>query len=118
VGLVPGPWKAIISSQTSSHAAFSGLLDRAGEYFQMRSDAPLWTPEQASSGFFSASLIFDHIIASTTLPRPSDVLRMECYSSVSEPQSPHSQPCLQLENFFGCQDRVLIAMGEVAAVDV
>ncbi|KAF2648015.1 hypothetical protein K491DRAFT_722937 [Lophiostoma macrostomum CBS 122681] len=75
-----------------------------------------WSTDQAAFRFYSSILIVDDIIASTCLEEPPKLLEYHArlltnnYSSVEKPP-------LNLEDFVGCQNWVMLQIGEVAALD-
>ncbi|KAF2092924.1 hypothetical protein NA57DRAFT_69508 [Rhizodiscina lignyota] len=99
------------------YSAFSHILELVDALsFRRPPDSPLWSPEQAAFRFFSAMLIFNDIVASTSLEQSPKLC--ECYPHLlgNDPH-PEPDPSLQLADFIGCQNWALIAIGEIAALD-
>ncbi|KAJ3543968.1 hypothetical protein NM208_g3296 [Fusarium decemcellulare] len=80
----------------------TGLLDR-----------PLWNPDQAAFRFFTAILIYVDIIASTSTGRAPALRKYHTHTVVSDrPQDVYVE--LDLSSFMGCQNWVLLAIGDIA----
>ena len=76
------------------------------------SDDPLWNSHQAAFRFFSALLLFDDIIASTSLEQPTRLRGY--YDGLLYNHEPERKPLLQLERFVGCQNWVLLEINGIA----
>ncbi|CAM1505076.1 Fc.00g107130.m01.CDS01 [Cosmosporella sp. VM-42] len=75
-------------------------------------DDPLWNASQAAFRFFSAVLLFDDIIASTSLEQPAKLRGY--YDGLLYNHEPDGMPLLKLEEFIGCQNWVLLEINEIA----
>lgn len=98
------------------HSAFSTLIDRIGDSaLWSPPDAPLWSPEQGAFRFYSALLIFNDIIASTSLEQAPKL--QNWHPSVLENgNNSEIQPPLQLDTFIGCKNWALLAISQTAAL--
>jgi hypothetical protein len=76
----------------------------------------LWTPDQASFLFFTAILLFHDIIGSTALGQTP---RLQVYHSVllGPSNSTGTKSPIELENFIGCQNWVILLIGEISSLD-
>ncbi|KAI0403496.1 fungal-specific transcription factor domain-containing protein [Xylaria palmicola] len=98
-----------------SRAAFDAVLDRLGtsspstDFLQIPTSA-----EQAAFLFSSALLIFDDIVASTVLPEQP---RLYEYHNSLLGCDGSTEPRIDLEATVGCQNWVLIQIGEISALD-
>ncbi|KFY81646.1 hypothetical protein V500_11223 [Pseudogymnoascus sp. VKM F-4518 (FW-2643)] len=87
-----------------------------GSFITTPSNSSLWNADQAAFRFFSAILLVDDIVSSTSL---ESAPRLHEYHPhlLSNDLSPEEGAPLQLENFVGCQNWVLVLVGEIAALD-
>lgn len=76
----------------------------------------LWNPDQANFRFFSALLIVIDILASTSLRKEPRLSHLHGNLLGTVPPEEIEQP-LDLFSFVGCQNWVLLAIGEIAALD-
>ncbi|CAH0053827.1 unnamed protein product [Clonostachys solani] len=76
----------------------------------------LWNPDQANFRFFSALLIVIDILASTSLRREPHLSHLHDRLLGTVPPEEINQP-LDLFSFVGCQNWVLLAIGEISALD-
>uniref|UniRef100_A0A8H7NH16 Transcription factor domain-containing protein n=1 Tax=Bionectria ochroleuca TaxID=29856 RepID=A0A8H7NH16_BIOOC len=76
----------------------------------------LWNPDQANFRFFSALLIVIDILASTSLQRVPRLSHLHGKLLGNVPPEEINQP-LDLFSFVGCQNWVLLVIGEIAALD-
>ena len=75
-----------------------------------------WSSDQAAFRFYSALLIVDDIVASTCLEETPRLL--EYHSRLlTNGISPDETPPLNLEDFIGCENWVMLQIGEIAALD-
>jgi hypothetical protein len=80
------------------------------------SSPTLWNADQAVFRFFSAMLLVDDIVSSTSLAsRPR--LREYHAHLLTTDLKPELEVPLQLEDFIGCQSWALLLAGEIAALD-
>jgi C6 transcription factor Pro1 len=111
-------FQQLLSSQKNNQTrpAFSFILELLGSRSFPTTLAPnLWMPDQAAFRFFAADLIFNDIIASTALEKPPNL--SEHYGPLlGNGPNPDQEPCLQLADFFGCQNWALVAIGEIATL--
>ncbi|KAK9366689.1 fungal-specific transcription factor domain-containing protein [Lipomyces kononenkoae] len=75
----------------------------------------IWNPDQACFRFFTATLIFIDIVASTSLGQAPQLTAHHSLLLGDVRPEDVSVP-IDLSAFFGCQNRVLIAVGEVAGL--
>lgn len=80
------------------------------------SNSSLWNADQAAFRFFSAILLVDDIISSTSLESAPRLHKYQSYLLSSGPYSEELAP-LELESFIGCQNWVMVLIGEIAALD-
>ncbi|PVH88937.1 hypothetical protein DL98DRAFT_389687, partial [Cadophora sp. DSE1049] len=80
------------------------------------SDIALWTADQASFCFFSAMLLVNDIISSTSLEHAPRLQKYHQYLLTSDHKNGHVQ--LQLEDFVGHENWVLLLIGEISSLDV
>ncbi|CAH0023677.1 unnamed protein product [Clonostachys rhizophaga] len=76
----------------------------------------LWNPDQANFRFFSALLIVIDILASTSLRREPCLSHLHNKLLGNVPPEEINQ-ALDLFSFVGCQNWVLLAIGEIAGLD-
>jgi hypothetical protein len=77
---------------------------------------PLWNPDQAAFRFFTAILLFYDIVASTSLQR-APRLRSHHSRLLADLAPEEIAESLDLSAFIGCQNWVLQAVGDIAALD-
>ena len=75
-----------------------------------------WSSDQAAFRFYSALLIVDDIIASTCMEEPPRLLEYHA-RLLTNGGSPDEKPPLNLEDFIGCENWVMLQIGEIAALD-
>ena len=75
-----------------------------------------WSSDQAAFRFYSALLIVDDIIASTCMETPPRLLEYHA-RLLTNGGSPNEKPSLNLEDFIGCENWVMLQIGETAALD-
>jgi len=75
-----------------------------------------WSSDQAAFRFYSALLIVDDIIASTSMEEPPRLLEYHA-RLLTNSGSPDERPPLNLEDFIGCENWVMLQIGEIAALD-
>ena len=75
-----------------------------------------WSSDQAAFRFYSALLIVDDIIASTCMEEPPRLLEYHA-QLLTNGGSPDERPPLNLEDFIGCENWIMIQIGEIAALD-
>ena len=75
-----------------------------------------WNSDQAAFRFHTALLILDDIIASTCTEEPPRLLEYHARLLTSS-DSPGEKPPLTLEDFIGCENWVMLRIGETAALD-
>jgi hypothetical protein len=79
-------------------------------------ERPVWNPDQAAFRFFTAILVFIDIVASTSLER-APLLR-NYHSRILADSAPEQiTGPLDLSAFVGCDNWVLLAVGEISALD-
>ncbi|KAF2180359.1 hypothetical protein K469DRAFT_741192 [Zopfia rhizophila CBS 207.26] len=80
------------------------------------SNPSLWNADQAAFRFFSAILLVDDIISSTSLERPPRLREYHPHLLAND-LKPDQEVPLELEDFIGCQNWALLLVGEIAALD-
>ena len=75
-----------------------------------------WSSDQAAFRFYSALLIVDDIIASTCADEPPRLLEYHA-RLLTNGGIPDERPPLNLEDFIGCENWVMLQIGEIAALD-
>jgi C6 transcription factor Pro1 len=107
--------------QNDRSSTFSIILDMIGnKSFKPPPNSRFWSLAQASFRFHVAMLIFDDIIASTSLERPANLLDYYPSLLVDRPcpeLGSGLEPALQLADVFGCQNWALVSIGHIAALD-
>lgn len=101
-----------------SSPSISAILEQMGHksFVVVPSDHSLWNADQAAFRFFTAVLLVDDIISSTSLEhRP----RLHQYHPhlLTNDGTPDQESPLELEDFMGCQNWALLLVGEIAALD-
>jgi hypothetical protein len=86
-----------------------------------------WGLDQAIMRFFTAQLLFIDTVASTTLQQPPRLHRHhqfllcdfdeETKKKMSDAEKEQTTPHINLEEFVGVQNSVILAIGEIAALD-
>ncbi|KAH8582381.1 fungal-specific transcription factor domain-containing protein, partial [Bisporella sp. PMI_857] len=96
----------------------SAILAQMGQrsFVINTSSPPLWNTDQAAFRFFSAILLVDDIISSTSLEQPPRLREYHPYLLTND-LKPDQEVPLQLEDFIGCQSWALLLVGEIAALD-
>ncbi|KAK0630230.1 fungal-specific transcription factor domain-containing protein [Bombardia bombarda] len=87
----------------------------------------IWSSDQASLRFFTAYLLFFDTLASTTLQQPPRLQRLHQHllgvptesegSGASEDADGYTLPHIDLQEFIGLRNWVVISIGEIAALD-
>ncbi|CAN8106484.1 unnamed protein product [Discula destructiva] len=79
-------------------------------------DKVVWHSDQGAFRFYTAALIYHDIIASTCLETPP---RLRNYHNiiVSDDTSQPPVENIRMENFFGCQGWVFLAISDIAVLD-
>lgn len=82
------------SNDDDPRSAFSQILRQIGSHSPLRTPptGPMWDPDQAAFRFFSAILIFDDIIASTSPSKPPDSASTTPISSEMACTQPQNHP--------------------------
>jgi hypothetical protein len=75
-----------------------------------------WASDQAAFRFYSALLIVDDIVGSTCMEKPPGLLEYHARLLTSD-GNPDERPPLNLEDFIGCENWVMLQMGEISALD-
>jgi hypothetical protein len=102
------------SSNDEPSLAFSTALAQiGGRPFSMPKVAIPWSPNQAAFRFSTAMLIFNDIIASTSLEQ-APKLNQYYPQLLGAGANPESKPSVELAEFLGCQSWALVAVGEIA----
>lgn len=85
-------------------------------WIQGEAERVVWHCDQGAFRFYSAFLLFTDVIASTCLESPP---RLRNYQNIMAGDDPASEPPekIRMENFFGCQGWVLVAIGDIAVLD-
>ena len=104
-----GPRAADLACPSSCFNAVIDHLGLSSWVFPGRS-VPVSSAEQAAFGFSSALLIFDDIIASTALQEPPQLY--ELHRGLLTAETP-----IDLKAAVGCENWVLLQIGEIAALD-
>ncbi|KAF2121317.1 fungal-specific transcription factor domain-containing protein [Lophiotrema nucula] len=97
---------------------FHGVLSHMGRPLWAITSQPsgAWSSDQAAFRFYSALLIVDDIIASTCMEEPPRLLEYHAQLLTND-RSPNERPPLNLEDFIGCENWVMLQIGEIAALD-
>ncbi|KAK9365537.1 fungal-specific transcription factor domain-containing protein [Lipomyces kononenkoae] len=97
---------------------FYGVLSHMGPpLWAIRSQqSGAWNSNQAAFRFYSALLIVDDIIASTCMKEPPRLLEYHA-RLLTNGGSDDERPPLNLEDFIGCENWVMLQIGEIAALD-
>ncbi|KAI0192574.1 fungal-specific transcription factor domain-containing protein [Xylaria flabelliformis] len=99
---------------TEPCASFDAVLDRLGAASLSEGFLHIPSAEQAAFLFSSTLLVFDDIVASTVLPeRP----RLYDYHKGLLGNTNGAEPRIDLETILGCQNWVLLQIGEISALD-
>ncbi|OKL58378.1 hypothetical protein UA08_06068 [Talaromyces atroroseus] len=98
--------------------AFYGVLSHMGRplWAIMSQQSGAWNSDQAAFRFYSALLIVDDIIASTCMGEQPKLLEYHA-QLLTNGGSSDEKPPLNLEDFVGCENWVMLQIGEVAALD-
>lgn len=111
----------IFEEATRAHPAGTGLLCVLEPMAWSRPcvrglERPVWNPDQAAFRFFLANLVYMDIVASTSLER-APLLR-KYHSRILADSAPEqiTDP-LDLSAFLGCQNWVLLAVGQISSLD-
>ena len=75
-----------------------------------------WSSDQAAFRFYSALLLADDIVASTCMGNPPRLLEYHI-PLLTNGSGPHKKPSLDLKDFIGCENWVMLQIGEIAALD-
>jgi len=75
-----------------------------------------WNSDQAAFRFYTALLIVDDIIASTCMDEPPRLLEYHA-RLLTNGGNPDEKPPLNLEDFIGCENWVILQIGEISALD-
>ncbi|KAF2499678.1 hypothetical protein BU16DRAFT_279517 [Lophium mytilinum] len=75
-----------------------------------------WNSDQAAFRFYSALLIADDIVASTCMEEPPRLLEYHA-RLLTNGGSLDERPPLNLEDFIGCENWVMLQIGEIVALD-
>ena len=96
----------------------SAILDQMDHspFAIVSSNISLWNADQAAFRFFSAILLVNDIISSTSLERPPRLQKYHPHLLTND-LIPDQEAPLQLEDFVGCQNWALLLVGEIAALD-
>ncbi|RSL62889.1 hypothetical protein CEP54_005488 [Fusarium duplospermum] len=102
------------SGQSDPRWSFSTVISRLGPSSQIAQRLKVPSAEQSAFHFSSALLLFDDIVASTVLQQKPKLYgyHQSLLDSVDK-----AGPAVDLETVVGCQNWVLVQMGEVATLD-
>jgi C6 transcription factor Pro1 len=97
---------------------FYGVLSRMGRplWAITSQQSGAWNSDQAAFRFYSALLIVDDIIASTCMEE-SPRLQEYHVRLLTNGGNSDEKPPLKLEEFIGCENCVMMQIGEIAALD-
>lgn len=97
---------------------FYGVLSRMGTPpWTLKGELnQAWSSDQAAFRFFSALLLVDDIISSTCLNEPPRLIEYHT-QLLTNNSNQDRQPPLKLEEFVGCENWVLLNIGETAALN-
>jgi hypothetical protein len=97
---------------------FYGVLSHMGRplWAITSQQSGAWNSDQAAFRFYSALLIVDDIIASTCMGEPPRLLEYHA-RLLTNGCSSDERPPLNLEDFIGCENWVMLQIGEIAALD-
>ncbi|EEU41690.1 uncharacterized protein NECHADRAFT_87651 [Fusarium vanettenii 77-13-4] len=109
-------FKQLLDSVGSSdpRSSFSVVISRLGPSSQIAERLEVPSAEQSAFRFSSALLFFDDIVASTVLQQKPKLY--EYHQSLLDDVN-EGGPAVDLETVVGCQNWVLIQMGESASLD-
>jgi hypothetical protein len=96
---------------------FCGVLSHMGRplWAIHSQQSGAWSSDQAAFRFYSALLLMDDIIASTCTEEPPRL--REYHSRLLTNDGSSDNPPLNLEDFVGCENWVLLQISEIAALD-
>ncbi|PVI07516.1 hypothetical protein DM02DRAFT_551138 [Periconia macrospinosa] len=96
-----------------------GLLSRIGRpiWTVNSRSGGAWSTDQAAFRFYSALLIVDDIISSTCMTEPPRLSRYHAQCLFANDHSPEARSPLNLEDFMGCENWVLLQISEISALD-
>ncbi|KAF3914925.1 hypothetical protein ABW20_dc0108384 [Dactylellina cionopaga] len=80
-------------------------------------DHRVWNPDQGAFRFFVAILLYADIVASTSLEILPRLQRYHTYFIANDDDTDSPDELFRMEKFVGCQGRVIIIIGEIAALD-
>ncbi|RDW57306.1 hypothetical protein BP5796_12756 [Coleophoma crateriformis] len=97
---------------------FSDVLSHMGQplWAITSQQSGAWSSDQAAFRFYSVLLIVDDIIASTCMEEPPQLLEYHA-RLLTNGGNPDERPPLNLEDFMGCENWVMLQIGEIAALD-
>lgn len=114
-------FEEVISGADSHNSKMISILHSIGlpSWYKAEYGHYIWNPDQAGFRFFAALLIFIDIIASTALAQPP---RLTPYHSDLLAKQDDGAPImgfthLRLSTVVGCQNSVIVAIGQIATLD-
>ncbi|KAL6351974.1 hypothetical protein LRP88_14786 [Fusarium phalaenopsidis] len=102
------------AGSSDSRSSFSAVISRLGPSSQIAERLEVPSAEQSAFRFSSALLLFEDIVASTVLQQKPKLY--EYHQSLLD-DGDQAGPAVDLETVVGCQNCVLVQMGEIASLD-
>ncbi|CAI6335256.1 unnamed protein product [Periconia digitata] len=75
-----------------------------------------WSSDQAAFRFYTALLIVDDIVASTCTSEPPRLIDYHA-SALANDRNSDAKPLLNLQDFVGCENWVMLQISEISALD-
>jgi hypothetical protein len=106
------------ATNSSEVYTFNSILNQLGQplWDTGSQETRAWSSDQAAFRFYSALLIVDEVVASTYLEGPPS---LSAYHSqlLTNDGNPNGRAPLSLEDFIGCENWVIVQIGETSALD-
>jgi hypothetical protein len=106
------------ATNSSGVCILNSILNRMGQpLWDTRSqETRAWSSDQAAFRFYSALLLVDDVVASTCMDGPPS---LSAYHSqlLTNDGNPNGRAPLSLEDFIGCENWVIVQIGEISALD-
>jgi hypothetical protein len=106
------------ATNSSGVCTLNSILNRMGQpLWDTRSqETRAWSSDQAAFRFYSALLLVDDVVASTCMDVPPS---LSAYHSqlLTNDGNPNGRAPLSLEDFIGCENWVIVQVGEISALD-
>lgn len=106
-----------VTNNIELHSFYNALSQMGREIWHVRSqERRAWSSDQAAFRFYSALLILDDVIASTSMEEPPKLLEYHV-QLLTNNHCPDGRPPLSLEEFIGCENWVMLQIGQISALD-